>query len=260
MLALTTMPLWLSAIILLVPTTMIAVAGPIIIRRYVALPRLRTNNEVAGFKFATISVLYAVLLAFAVVVVWERFNQADSDVGKEASAAATVFRLTRGIDPDHAAAVHKAMNNYLTAAITRDWPAMEKGKGSPAVTAALTDIYVAVLRFHADERQEALVVSDILRQVDIVSESRRERLVSADGIVPGIIWTVLFGGAVITIGFSFFFGAENLRAQAAMTGALSLMIFSGLLIIVAIDRPFAGTVKVGPEALAIVIADFSAQH
>ena len=32
--------------------------------------------------------------------------------------------------------------------------------------------------------------------------------------------------------------------------ALSLLIFAGLLTVVAIDYPFAGTVKVGPEALA----------
>lgn len=57
----------------------------------------RTNNEVAGFKFATVGVI---LLAFAVVVVWEKFNQAESEVAKESGAAATIFRLTGGIDPE----------------------------------------------------------------------------------------------------------------------------------------------------------------
>ncbi|MGB7620518.1 MAG: hypothetical protein WBM06_26465 [Pseudolabrys sp.] len=41
-----------------------------------------------------------------------------------------------------------------------------------------------------------------------------------------------------------------------MSGALSILIFLGLLTIVAIDHPFAGTVKVGPEALIAVINDF----
>ena len=71
-------------------------AGPVIVRRYIKVDQLRTNNEVAGFKFATVGVLYAVLLAFAVVVVWEKFNQAESEVAKEAGAAATVFRLSQG--------------------------------------------------------------------------------------------------------------------------------------------------------------------
>ena len=41
-----------------------------------------------------------------------------------------------------------------------------------------------------------------------------------------------------------------------MTGALTALIFSGLLIIVAIDRPFAGAVKVTPEALSDALHDF----
>ena len=56
---------------------------------------------------------------------------------------------------------------------------------------------------------------------------------------------------------TFFFGTENLRAQSVMTGALSVLIFAGLLTVVVIDHPFAGTVKVGPEALAAVVKDFA---
>jgi len=100
----TTQPLWIAAVILIIPTTLLAMAGPILVRRFFDFKQLRTNNEVAGFKFATVGVLYAVLLAFAVIVVWEKFNQAESEVAKEAGAAATVYRLIRGIDPEHAAA------------------------------------------------------------------------------------------------------------------------------------------------------------
>ena len=132
---LTTLPLRLSAIILIVPTTLLAMAGPVFVRRYVELNQLRTNNEVAGFKFATVGVLYAVLLAFAVVVVvWEKFNQAESEVAKEAGAAATVFRLSQGVDPERGAAIREATTAYLMSAIASDWPAMESGTQSPVTT------------------------------------------------------------------------------------------------------------------------------
>src|SRR5689334_5238703 len=187
--------LWIAGFVLLVPTTIFAIAGPLIVRRYVSLQRLRSNNEVAGFKFATVGVIYAVLLAFAILVVWERFNQADIDVANEASSAATVFRLTQGLEPEHGAAIRKATTEYLKAAITKDWPAMEREESSPEVTQALSAIYAAVLKFHAFNTNEALVVADILRKVDQISEKRRERLVAATGFVPGIIWAVLFTGA-----------------------------------------------------------------
>jgi len=254
---LATQPLWISAVILLVPTTLLAMAGPILVRRFFDFKQLRTNNEVAGFKFATVGVLYAVLLAFAVIVVWEKFNQAESDVAKEAGAAATVYRLIRGIDPEHAAAIRKATTDYLNSAIASDWPAMANGKLSRATTEALNEVYQATLKFHSFGGDEGLILAEILRQIDQISEARRERLVMADGIVPTVIWLVLFGGAFLTVGFTLFFATENLRAQVLMTGALSVLIFAGLLTVVAIAHPFAGTVKVGPEALASVVNDFA---
>jgi len=45
-----------------------------------------------------------------------------------------------------------------------------------------------------------------------------------------------------------------------MTGALGLLICSGLLVIVAIDRPFAGAIKVEPVALSEVLQDLSRLH
>ena len=100
------------------------------------------------------------------------------------------------------------------------------------------------------------MVSQILHELDTITQMRRARLDAAEGVVPGVIWPVLFGGAVVTIAYTFFFVTKNLRAQALMTGMLSIIIFSGLLTAIVIDRPFVGVVKVHPDPLAEVVADF----
>ena len=41
-----------------------------------------------------------------------------------------------------------------------------------------------------------------------------------------------------------------------MSGALAILVFGGLLTIIAIDHPFAGAVHVGPDALLAVVEDF----
>src|SRR4051794_18726122 len=121
---LTTESVWLSAFLLLVPPTLLAMAGPVIVRRFVKIQRLKINNEVAGFKFATVGVLYAVLLAFVVLVVWQKYNEAEADVAREAAASATVYRLSYGLDDAQGNAVRRTMSDYLDAAIGQDWPAM----------------------------------------------------------------------------------------------------------------------------------------
>ncbi len=256
MIYLTVQPLWVLGLVVAL-ATLLAVIGLVVVRRYVGFERLSANNEVAGVKFHTLGVLYAVLLAFVVVVVWERFNEAEHAVAQEAGAAATLYRLADGIGNGPGAVLRDRLSDYLDAAIAKDWPAMEQGRLSPAGTRAFSALYAALLTLHPGDARQASILTEMLRQLGILTQARRDRLVMAAGTVPGVIWFVLFGGAMLTICFTYFFGSENLLAQAAMTGALAAMIFSTLFVVVAIDHPFAGSVKVMPDPLATVLADFA---
>jgi Na+/melibiose symporter-like transporter len=239
------LPFWLSGILVVGLPTVLAMVGPILVRRYVTLEKLAENNEVAGFKFAVVGVLYAVLLAFAIIVVWERFSNAENNVATEAGAAANIYRLSHGINGQPGMAV-----------ISDGWPAMERGRASTSVREALDGVYKALLNFESPERRDTALVSEILRQLDTITQMRRARLSASVGLVPGVIWPTLFGGALITIAYTFFFGSRNLGAQTLMTGMLSIIIFSGLLTAILIDQPFAGVVKVTPHALTQVLEDF----
>jgi hypothetical protein len=252
----TMMPLWLSALLVVGLPTAIAMFGPFFVRRLVPLRALRINNEVAGFKFAVVGVLYAVLLAFAVIVVWERFSSSESQVAGEAGAAATIYRLADAAGGDAGPVLRRQLSDYLKEAIAGDWPAMAtKARASESATAVLNDLYKEALKFSPADARQAAVLSEILHQLDLMTQARRARLVAASGVVPGILWAVLVGGGFLTVGFTLFFGTENVRAQSAMTGILAFLIFSGLLVIIAVDRPFAGPVQVTPEALSAVLRD-----
>ncbi len=255
MIFLTSQPLWFLGILAAL-ATLLAMAGPAVVRRHVRLKRLSTNNEVAGFKFATLGVLYAVLLAFVVIVVWEKFNDAENAVAQEAGAAAAIYRLADGIGAAPGAALRGRLTDYLKTTIAEDWPAMEQGRLSPGGSRALDGLYAALLAIHPADQREAGIMAEITHQLGVLTQARRDRLVMASGIVPDVIWFVLFGGALLTVGFTFFFGTQNLLAQVAMTGMLAALIFSTLFVVVVIDRPFAGSVKVTPDPLQAVLADF----
>jgi hypothetical protein len=258
---LSSQPLWISAAIIVGLGTLLSMVGLVLVRRCVDVRSLTANNELAGHKFATIGVLYAVTLAFAIIVVWEKFVDAELDVVHEAGAAESIYRLSQGVSDKAGAALRSAVANYLKAAISDDWSAMDRGAAGAeeiigaegAAKEALDAVYSALVS--STGQADSAVLSEMLRQVDLVAQSRRARLVASEGTVPNLLWLVLLGGAAITIGYTFFFGAESLRAQALMTALLALMIFSELLVIVGIDRPFSGAVKIEPNALAAVLAE-----
>jgi hypothetical protein len=257
---LTSQPMWLSALLVVGLGTLLSMLGPALVRRYIGLKRLTANNEVAGFKFATIGVLYAVLLAFAIIVVWQKFSDAEVDVVHEAGAAENIYRLSQGLTDQGGIAVRDAVANYLKVTIDNDWPAMDRGTAGSgrAAKQALDAVYAALLS--SDAQSNGAVVSEMLRQLELITQARRARLVASQGAVPNVIWLVLLGGAVVTISFTFFFGTEILRAQVMMTALLAMLIFSELLIIIAIDRPFTGAVKVEPSALAAVLGDLESRN
>lgn len=253
-LALASMPLWQSFTLVVVVGTLLGMLGPALLRRWLGLDRLRSNNEVAGFKFAVVGVLYAVNLGFATVVTWEKFRDAQDTVMQEAGAVTALARLASGLEPADGHAMQQQLRDYARAVIDQDWPAMGRGSYSPAVTRRLEALYSAIVR-HDAHAQEAPALSAIYGELDAVTQARRARIALADGIIPGVIWWILVGGAVITVLFTFFFGSANLLAQVMMNGLLSFLVFVSLWAIVEINFPFAGPVHVSALPMEVFLDD-----
>jgi hypothetical protein len=216
---LASVPLWLLIAMVVVIPTLLAMIAQLLIRRWVGVETLAKNNEIAGFKFATVGVIYAVLLAFSVIVVWEKFNDAQTSVAEEAGATAALFRYAEGKEPE-AIAVRAALVNYLKIAIDEEWPAMSLESEAHGVTQALNQLYSAALALNRSGTRDTADMTEVFRQIDNVTAARRIRLHLATGLVPDVIWIALFMGALLTVGFTLFFGSENLLAQVSMTGVL----------------------------------------
>ena len=252
---LATVPLWLLIVLVVVIPTVLAMIAQLLIRRWVGMETLAKNNEIAGFKFATVGVIYAVLLAFSVIVVWEKFNDAQTTVAEEAGATAALFRYAEGKEPE-AIAVRAALLNYLKTAIDEEWPAMSLESEAHGLTQALNQLYSAALALNRSGTRNTADMTEVFRQIDNVTAARRIRLHLATGLVPDVIWIALFMGALLTVGFTLFFGSENLLAQVSMTGVLSLLVTLGLVVIISVDHPFTGPVYIHPDALATVLEEF----
>lgn len=270
------LPPWKAAILVVVLPTTIAMFGPVLMRRIFGIERLIVNNEIAGFKFAVVGVIYGLLLTFAAISTWDKFSEAQVSVIEEAAAASAIYQLTNGPEQDQLA-VRGALSNYLKLAIDKDWPAMEVEQESEEVSAALGELYIDVIRLiqkgamvpaQKKVRQKGAIIPaqngamaqaltiELIKQLDTITKSRRTRVHLSAGIVPNMLWDVLIIGAALTIIFTFFFGAENLAAQVSMIGILAAMIFMSLLMIISFDHPFTGPVHIGPEALKDLLKRF----
>src|SRR4028118_1027314 len=80
---------------------LVAVAGLGVVQRLVPAPLRREHNDVAGFIYAVVGVIYAVLLALMVIAAWEEHEAAKATVREEANGLADVFWLAHSLpDPE----------------------------------------------------------------------------------------------------------------------------------------------------------------
>jgi hypothetical protein len=198
-------------------------------------------------------VVYAVLLAFVVIAVWEKFSEGQTSVARESAAAAALFYYSEGTELE-AAKLHESLINYLRLAIESDWPAMATDTEDAKTTEALGALYRAAMALNRTGTRSVADMSEVFTQIDNLTLARRVRLHLSTGLVPEIIWVTLFAGAGFTVCFALFFGSPNALAHLAMTAILSVVLAAGLVVIIALDHPFSGPVHISPEALEHVLA------
>ena len=86
---------WLWSLLLVGGTVLLSIAGTLLVRRFVGVEVLERHNEVAGFIYAVLGVVYAVLLGFAAITVWERYDRAQASVAQEANDLADLYRMRK---------------------------------------------------------------------------------------------------------------------------------------------------------------------
>ena len=247
-------PLWQSVLLIVVVPTIIVMAMTLLVRRVFGLSRLEVNNEVAGFKYAVLGVIYAVLLGFAVIVVWENFHDGSTAVIEEASALSTTFRLADGVGPDAASMIRQAAYNYGEVLVNEEGPLLAAGGlVSRNATNALTALYAAVLNAHPQTLEQSDAYQNLLSALTTLSDGRRDRLELGGSTVPRVVWIALFGGAILNVAFTLFFGTRHVWVQMVMSGMLTAVIFLALFAIITMDHPFFGSVRVSLEPIEYVL-------
>src|ERR1700731_3735367 len=73
-----------------------SLVGLFLVRRVVPHTVLKQHNDVVGFVYAVVGVVYAVLLAFTIVVCWEQYEGAARNIEEEASTVGDLYRDARG--------------------------------------------------------------------------------------------------------------------------------------------------------------------
>jgi hypothetical protein len=200
--------------------------------------------------------MFAVLLAFVVVTVWEEFEEARLTTEREANAVAGLYRASLALPDASGSRLRAQIREYARTAVDQDWPAMARGETSLGTRRAADALWTTVLTYQPATDNERLVQGEIMRRMGELNDNRRLRELAATTGLPLIMWVLLAGGAVVSVVFTYFFSTKNARAQYAMTALYVASIAFVLVLISVLDFPFRGDVRVTPHAFENAIETF----
>ncbi len=234
----------------------ISVAAALLVHRFAKPAFFEEHYEQAGFIFAVIGVVYAVLLAFVAIGVWERFDGAESKTYEEANALVDVYRHA-GALPEKLQ-IRGALRRYTTLVIEDEWPKLTVDSHSEAADAEIETLSRDADRIQPKSMGGQNVHATMLAALSQALADRSGRIsMGATGLNP-IVWAVIGCGAVVAVGFSFLFPFKRRRMQVLMVGSLAFSIAIVFYLTTAIDYPFHGDITVQPHAFENALHTYAA--
>ena len=246
------LPTWLVALIVVGGCTGIAVGLLLLVRGRVKASMREMHNDVAGYVFAVIGVLYALLLGFVILASWEHVGAAETNVHTEAASLTALYESSVGLPGGMREQAQSEIRRYTSLVITVGWPALAHGRASPQVDASLARLY-QIYAIGNRAGVPAGVDTASLELLNQVSSARADRLAGAHGFLTGPLWGVVIFGGICTLAFALLFYLENAGIQIAMMGILAALISSMLFLLIILDHPFAGGYSISPEPLQVAL-------
>ena len=216
--------------------------GLTLFRRF-QLPKLRFGHSDAHFSgamVASIMVFYGLALALTAVHVWETYEDVERVVTREAACLAILWRDVSEYPEPTRSLLQAGLKDYVDYTIHEAWPLQRKGKVPMQGIQRIDRFQTTLMQFEPKTEGQKLLMGQALRSYDTMIEVRRMRLDAVEMHLPGVMWLVIFFGAVISLMSSYYFPVEDYRVHATQVALLASLIGVVLIMIVALDRPFHG--------------------
>ena len=248
-------PDWLLCLIVIVLMAAQAMGGLWLVHRRVPTEARRQYNEIAGFLINVVGVIFAVILAFIAVAVWETSSKAQDVVEAEANEATDILRNAVVYPEAMARRVRAGLRRYLSMVVTEEWKLQQNGAISLAAWHTIEDLHNDLLAFTPGTTREAIVHEIVLKHVDDLINARRSRQHLMGSSLNPLIWIVLMVLGLLTIVSCYFIGSHGIGIQMALTGFVGAAIGAMLSLIIAMDYPFRGSLSIEPAPFERVLED-----
>ncbi|HET6212926.1 MAG TPA: DUF4239 domain-containing protein [Micromonosporaceae bacterium] len=260
----------LSGIVAVVVASLFAGVLVWVVQQVTPEQKPEAHIEATGFVFAVVGVLYAIVLAFIVIAVWDQMSNARVNTYREATALVDTYWYAQSLPEEDRERVEGLCKEYAELVIRDEWPRMQAHErvkmagwdaldrlrkavegSAPAPVTASAAVAPAAEGLPSDAGYERAVA-----QIDALYEAREVRVAAAAQGISPVLWFVLVGGGILTVAFAYLFDIGGPVIQAVLAVGLTAMVTLLLFAVYQLEYPFSRGVRIDPEAFQFALARF----
>jgi Protein of unknown function (DUF4239) len=228
---------------------------------YWVVIRLAVNDRARAFKAVSpgmlppLGILFALLVGFIAVEVWNNFDKAKAAVATEASALRAVVVLAGTFPEEQKTHIYALVDRHIEEAVNKEWPAMAHHRATLSTlrAAALIEILYDTLSLKPADDSQRTAQPEMMKALYTALDARRQRIVVSQSAVGTVKWAgILLQGLCTLIAIAMVHSDNRLACAIAMV-LFATGIALSLLLIAAYSRPFTGEISVRPDLLQQVI-------
>jgi len=243
-------PAWLRTTLRLTALVSIvsvaSIVGLVLFRNLVDIEPLRASSDSIGTYMQTLGGIYAVLLAFVVVIVWGQFNDARSYVNREATSLVELYRIASGLPDDACETIRAGLRDYVEGVLGEEWSAMTKPdeRTIERIGQRLDRVWNALDNCRPLDKCGHTTYAEMLRRYNDLTEIRTNRLTAATAKIPVAMNVLLYTGALIMIFSVYLLPIDLFWLHATVTAGFAGALAHILFLIWDLDDAFAGDYQI----------------
>jgi len=229
------------------------------LRRLVPAEHLSADSKDAvKLALGLVATMTAILLGLLVSSAKSSFDTARSEVMQMAAKIALLDRVLMLCGPKTADARH-ALRDSVAEGVRRTWPADGRRPARLEPNEEMGDaVYVAISRLAPqDEAQRALKTEATTLMVQLAELRTLVRAQAVSSVSKPLLIALVIWLVVIFLGFSLLAPANATNTLALLAGAFSVA--CAVFIILDLDHPFAGVVRIPSEPMIKTLDHLSKQ-
>lgn len=211
------------------------------------------HNDLVSYFLGVSGVIYGILLGLVAAGVWSNFQNLSGQVDTEATITAALYQDMATYPPPYRQLYERQLKAYVWSVIHQDWPEHAQGRVPQTSSKLLRLFKNTFLDFVPTTPRLQVVHSQSINQLNELLLAHRLRLRGDQANLPPLMWWVLILGAAINVAISWFFVADDMTHQVALTCLIALLLGSLLFLTAAIDNPFRGGFSVDASAFDSVL-------